>query len=233
VLYSPDNGSSWIPIQTDFADTSLNWTVPDDHPSDQCRVKVVATDGVNTGEAISNGTFTILRHDVSVADIQATKHIVGNGYSLPINVTVSNCGNYTETPRIDIYANETLINSQTPTLSNGNSTLISLMWNTAGFALGNYTISAYAWHVPNEIDTANNNCTYHYLIYIGIPGDANGDGKVDVKDVYKVALAYGTSLEGPDPLGRMYNPNCDINGDDKIDVKDYYIVCRHYGETTS
>jgi hypothetical protein len=39
------------------------------------------------------------------------------------------------------------------------------------------------------------------------------------------------ALEGPNPLGRTYNPNCDINGDDKIDVKDYYIVCKRYGET--
>jgi Dockerin type I domain len=61
-------------------------------------------------------------------------------------------------------------------------------------------------------------------------GDLNGDGVVDVKDVYEVALAYGTSLEGPNPPGRTYNPSCDINGDDKVDVKDLYTVCKHYGE---
>lgn len=61
-------------------------------------------------------------------------------------------------------------------------------------------------------------------------GDVNFDGKVDVKDVYKVALAYGSSLEGPNPPGHSWDPNCDINVDNKVDVKDYYIVCKHYGE---
>jgi len=62
-------------------------------------------------------------------------------------------------------------------------------------------------------------------------GDINGDRKVDVKDVYAVAKAYGSSMEGPDPPGHPWNPLCDINGDGKVDVKDYYIVCKSFGKT--
>jgi hypothetical protein len=61
-------------------------------------------------------------------------------------------------------------------------------------------------------------------------GDVNADGKVDVKDIFAVGKAYGTSREGPNPPGRAYSPNCDINGDNKVDAKDYYIVNKHYGE---
>jgi len=61
--------------------------------------------------------------------------------------------------------------------------------------------------------------------------DINHDLKVDVKDVYAVGRAYGTSATGPNPEGREWNPHCDINEDDKIDIKDYYPVCKNYGKT--
>jgi outer membrane protein assembly factor BamB len=225
VLYTPDNGSSWIPIQTDVTDTSLNWTVPNDHPADQCRVKVVATDGVNTGEAISSGTFTILRHGVSTDDIQMSKSIIGNGYSMATNVTVSDSGNYTETPKIDIYANTTLINSQTITLSNGSSTTIILAWNTTGFALGSYTVSAYVWPVPGEIDMTDNNFTGG-TVKVTIAGDINGDFTVDIYDAITLAGAYNSI-----PKSSSWNPNADINNDNIVDIYDAIILAGNYGKT--
>jgi parallel beta-helix repeat protein len=78
--------------------------------------------------------------------------------------------------------------------------------------------------------------TYHLsydevLILQTVLGDINGDRKVDVKDVYAVAKAYGSSMEGPDPPGHPWKPICDINNDGKVDVKDYYTVCKNYGKT--
>lgn len=92
-----------------------------------------------------------------------------------------------------------------------------------------FELKVHAEPVQGEIDLLDNNFTGG-VVYIGIPGDMNGDGKLNVKDVYAVAKAYGTSLEGPNPPGRTYVPECDINGDDKVDVKDFYIVCKHYGK---
>ena len=62
--------------------------------------------------------------------------------------------------------------------------------------------------------------------------DVNGDWKEDAKDVYRVGKAYGTSLEGPNPPGRKYDPPCDFNQDGKIDMKDYYMVQKYYGQPT-
>jgi hypothetical protein len=64
------------------------------------------------------------------------------------------------------------------------------------------------------------------VVYVGIPGDINGDGKVDLKDVYAVAKAYGSFPGHP-----KWNPNCDINNDNKVDLKDYYTTCKNYGKT--
>jgi Ca2+-binding EF-hand superfamily protein len=68
--------------------------------------------------------------------------------------------------------------------------------------------------------------------------DINGDGKIDLKDVYLVAKAYGSFLNTTD--GLYYHlpprtccphiPNCDCNKDGKVDLKDYYPVCKNYGK---
>jgi len=70
-------------------------------------VKIVATDGVNTGEDVSDYTFTIAGHDVAITNVLPSKTVVGQGYSLNINVTVANQGDYTETFNVITYYNLT------------------------------------------------------------------------------------------------------------------------------
>jgi len=55
--------------------------------------------------------------------------------------------------------------------------------------------------------------------------DVNGDGKIDLKDVYRVAKAYGSFPGHP-----RWDPACDFNKDNKVDLKDYYPVCKNYGK---
>jgi parallel beta-helix repeat protein len=85
---------------------------------------------------------------------------------------------------------------------------------------------------PYVIDS-NNQDNYPLMNLLWNWADVNHDLKVEAKDVFKVALAYGTSQSGPNPPGRHWNPHCDINEDGKIDMKDYYIVCKNYGKTYS
>ena len=62
---------------------------------------------------------------------------------------------------------------------------------------------------------------------IGDIAGADGlpDGKVDVKDIFTAAKAYGTKPNDP-----KWNPNADINDDNKVDVKDIFTIAKHYGE---
>jgi len=55
-------------------------------------------------------------------------------------------------------------------------------------------------------------------------GDINYDGKVDVRDVARVAAAFGETPDRP-----RWDPICDINCDNKIDVKDVSLVARNFG----
>jgi hypothetical protein len=124
----------------------------------------------------------------------------------------------------------TLIQTQTVTLESGASTTLTFVWNTIGWPKGNYTISAYAWPVPGETNTADNMLSDGW-VFVSIPGDINADRKVDLKDVFAVGKAFGTTRQGPNPSGRIYSSNCDINDDDKIDLKDYYTTCKNYGKS--
>jgi len=59
----------------------------------------------------------------------------------------------------------------------------------------------------------------------GHPWDVNGDGKVDITDIFLVAKAYGSLPGFPG-----WDPRCDVNGDGKVDIVDIFLVAKHYGE---
>jgi len=164
-------------------------------------------------------------YDTATTNITPQKTVVGQGYSMHINVTAANKGEFTETFSVTLYANTTIIETRELTLTNRSSTTIAFTWDTSGFAKGNYTISAYAWPVPGETSTTDNLCVNGW-VFVGSIGDINADGIVDIEDIYRVALAYGSRPGDP-----TYNPNLDINYDTIIDIEDIYTTALHYGET--
>lgn len=165
--------------------------------------------------------------DLAVINVSLSKTICGQGYTVPIETTVKNRGFYFENFNVIVYANTTIIQTQTITLTSGNSTTITLTWNTTGFAYGNYTISAVADIVPGETFTADNNLT-NGDVMVTIPGDVNGDRIVDIFDIGTISVHwYPDSPIGP--LG--YHPNTDINNDLAVDILDIDITSAHWGES--
>jgi hypothetical protein len=127
--------------------------------------ELAARGGAAIPHTRENGTVILhalaARHDVAVVGVHPSKTIVGQGFSMHINVTAANQGDFTETFNATVYANTTIIATLLTniTLTSGNSTTLTFTWNTTGRAKGNYTIWAYAWPVQNETDIINNNCT--------------------------------------------------------------------------
>ncbi|MGD0977645.1 MAG: PQQ-binding-like beta-propeller repeat protein [Candidatus Bathyarchaeia archaeon] len=163
-------------------------------------------------------------HDVAVTNV-ASRTVVGQGFNASINVTVANQGGYSETCKITVYANATIVGSQNITVSAGDSLAVTFTWNTSGcLAYDNYTISAYDSPVAGEMNTANNNCTGGCVI-VTKPGDINGDFKVDLKDLVKLTNAYGSK-----PGDANWNQNADIDGNGTVGLSDLVILAQHYGQ---
>ena len=166
-------------------------------------------------------------HDVAITNVTLYKTIVGQGYGVSMNVTAADSGNYSEKFNVTVYGNATPFSSENVTLSSGNSINITFTWDTAGFAYGNYTLSASALLPPGETNTGNGNMTGG-TVYVSIPGDINGDGTVDIYDAILLSTAFNSQ-----PGMTNWNPNADINGDGIVDIYDAIILASHFGQSST
>jgi hypothetical protein len=158
-------------------------------------------------------------------DVTASRSVVSQGYNPVINITITNIDSYSEMYNVYVYANDTIIGTfANITLPNNSTTTLTLNWNTTGFTYGNYILNAFIEKASEKAIVSFN--VKGYMVKVTILGDVNGDGKVDLKDVFAVALAYGSYPGHP-----KWNPNLDINNDNQIDLKDYMTTALNYGKT--
>ncbi|NIP66994.1 hypothetical protein GWN63_04170 [Candidatus Bathyarchaeota archaeon] len=173
-------------------------------------------------------TSPLAVHDVAIVNVTTCRGatVIHENVTACINVTVTNEGDVTETFNATTYWNTTAIQTIQFTLPSAASNSTCFRWNTTGLTLyRNYTVSASAPPVPGEADTADNNFTDGTVQAVMV-GDTNADRNVDLKDVFAVALAYGSYPGHPN-----WNPNLDINCDGTIDLKDYFATALNYGAT--
>jgi len=187
-------------------------------------VYVEVNDSAGLHAKSDTATVTVNVHDVAIMSVALSKTVVGQGYDTDVNVTAADLGSFQETFNVTVYANTAPISSLNVTLSAGNSTNITFSWNTTDVAYGNYTISAYALPVSGETNTTNNNCTGG-LVIVSIPGDLNGDFKVNLQDLTILAQAYGSK-----PDSANWNPNADIDDSGTVGLSDLNILAEHYGQ---
>jgi len=210
----PSGGNYW----SDYSDVDLNSDGIWDHPY------VIDADNIDRYPLVK--PF----RGLAITKISTCKTVIGQGFTLSIDVTILNHGVDDEVSTVTIHANTSVKASLTVTLTNRNFTKITLTWNTTGVAKGNYTITAKATSVPDESDLTDNTLTDGWII-VAMVSDITGpngwpDGKCDMRDIGTVARLFGVNY--PDP---RYNPNCDVIYDLKIDMKDIGTVAKHFGET--
>lgn len=164
-------------------------------------------------------------HNIKITDVTPLKTVIGQGYSMNINVTVVNKGDFTETFNVTLYANTTEIETKTTTLQSGETATLTFTWNTYGFTKGNYTIWTYAWPVQGEKDIEDNTLT-DGTAYVSIRGDINGDNTVNYLDGILLGAAFGSKPSDPN-----WNPNADINNDKVVNYLDAIILGANFGQT--
>ena len=176
-----------------------------------------------------NGTVHIAggsNHDVAATNLITPKTIVGKGYGCNITVVTENHGAYAETYNITLHVNETEIATKLVTVPIGGVVTVNFTWNTSNYTFGGYTIWAYAWPVPEETFTSDNNYTDGQILVLW-PGDVQlAYRKIDMKDVAYIARRF--LLPPTDPL---WDPNADLNNDGKVDMKDIGTVAKYFGLT--
>jgi hypothetical protein len=188
---------------------------------------------VMDSEGLIDSTWQLVevwRHDVAIIDVVSDRTWVFQGFSVNLNVTILNRGDFPENVAVTLYYNITankIIGTRNVTLLVGQNQTIFFVWNTANAEYcHNYTITAVAT-TPIDSYPADNTLTGGN-VEVRILGDVNGDGTVNLKDVYAVAMAFGTAPGYP-----RWDPSTDINDDSQVNLKDYYIVCLNFGKSCS
>jgi len=180
-----------------------------------------------TGSGSVTGNYVTRVHDIAVTDVVADRTWVYQGHTASINVTVLNKGDFPETVTVILYYNITankIIGTQIINLIPGESQTLIFVWDTTGVEYcHNYTLTAVATIIPPDNDPADNTFT-DGKVKVRILGDTNGDGIVDIEDIYAAAIAYGSY-----PGHELWDPDMDLNSDGIIDIEDIYTIALYYG----
>jgi len=168
-------------------------------------------------------------HDVCVVRVVPSTVEVYIGQVVKITVIVRNEGTTAETLVVtcvyELEGARHIIGTQT--VSNIRpiaEPAVIFNWTTTDVTV--HTIKAEIPSVPDETDTADNTMTSPATVKVKIKGDVNNDDKVDMRDIYKAAKAFGSFINHP-----RWNPQADINQDGKVDMVDIYHIAINLRKT--
>jgi thermitase len=191
-------------------------------------------------EGLTDSTWELVevwRDDMAIIDVVSDRTWVFQGFSVNLNVTILNRGDFPENVAVTLYYNITankIIGTQNISIPTGENRTLSFVWDTTSVPYCyNYTITAVAT-IPLDNNPADNTLACG-PINVRIMGDINGDGKVDGRDIILVAWAFASC--GPEyeyassPPSPGWNLDCDINGDNKVDGRDLVLIARNFGKT--
>jgi hypothetical protein len=175
-----------------------------------------------------SGMFgNVLPPDVAVTAVTPSAMVAFQGYNRNITVDVTNQGASAATFDVTLYYYpEKAIGTQNVAgLGSGMTTTKTFTWNTAGVPYGNYTIFAVAATMQYEVDIADNTRNGPWQVRVTIPGDCDGNKKVDAVDLSIFGHCYGSSFGQP-----AYKLVADIDNNRQVDAVDLGILAPNHGK---
>jgi len=167
--------------------------------------------------------------DLAILSVTVNPNVTYAGWPVNITVVAENQGMDPENFKVSVYWNDTnLIGTPQSVTGLAPNTTITLyfIWDTTGAKeCHKYKISANATILEFEMDTTDNWLDDGY-VKIKIMGDINSDGKVDIKDLAILAMAFGSYPGHP-----RWMPEADLNRDLKVDIRDITMAARNFGKT--
>jgi parallel beta-helix repeat protein len=175
--------------------------------------------------------YTWTEHDIELVSVAASRSIVYEKQIVNVTVIVKNIGKLGVAETFNVtakYDNNVIGTEIVASLASESSVALTFSWNTTSATLYyNYTISAEAMIVQDELNTANN-MKADGEVLTRLLGDVNGDMKVDIVDAAGVSAHW---YPGP-PIGPLgYDLNYDINGNGEINIIDSAIISANWGRT--
>ncbi len=178
-------------------------------------------------------------HDVAVTSVEPFKtmcsytyhpfNIVYENYSVYINATVENQGDFDETFNVTAkYDGNTIQTMVDVNLIAHTSTNVTFTWDTTGVPKGNYTVTVEAEVVAGETETGDNNYTDDWVVVTWL-GDRDGDFDLDADDLWYLCGAFIDYYKEGFSTEMMlfdYDEDCDID----IDEGDLWVFCEAYIE---
>ena len=139
--------------------------------------------------------------------------------------SVENQGNFTESFNLTVRINATVIFTQLNiVLTQRNITTFIVTWNTTQWSKGCYIAEAILPYVQGEADIADNIFAEGPMMITTL-GDIDGDRRVAIFDIVRIAGVYLIGLPNP-----RYDPNSDLNNDRNVDGQDMSIAIVNYGK---
>ena len=209
----PDGGNYWSNRPTvDLRSGPLQNNVGSDGINDtRCTIAVNNIDHYPLVKPFSP-------YDIGITNVIPSKTIIGQGFTLRIDLKILNYGIHNELFTVTVYADTTIMGTQTITLTARNSTTITFTWNTFGFVKGNYTIKALINPILDETDTADN--AYQSWVFVTWLGDLDADLDVDEDDLWTFCARFIDYYEI-----HVKDMNCDFDNDCDIDEDDLWTFC--------
>ena len=193
-----------------------------------------------TNNVLVDGSVWImeLRHDVAVTEISVSRDWIYEGWSVSVNFTIGNLGNYSETFDVRLFLlvfNETegswynvsvLCSVHVTDLPPNEQMVFNYTLDSSGLKpCLHYKFMAEASEVPYEYNVTNNVLVGGEFV-VRLMGDVNGDGKVCMLDIAIAQEAFGSYPGHP-----KWNPDADVNCDLTVNLRDIALIARNFGRS--
>lgn len=179
-------------------------------------LNVVKADPQNTSVNPGNASGII------ISKVTSDQDFVEQGFNIDLNVSVENADHSASTCNLTICANSIPLGTHPVILTGNSNTKVNFVWNTTGFALGNYTLSAYAWSITGKSTFVDTNCTGSNLL-VTCPGDMSGHFGVDFSDITAFVASYINYYQTG-----VCNPNADFEHTGQLNFNDVLLFAQAY-----
>jgi len=164
-------------------------------------------------------------YHLGISRVALSPRLVRSGWSVLINVTVTNYGDFGETGLLTLRLNSTLVESTNQSFAAGTSYLLQYNWTSRVGFWGRYYVNATLRPaVAESIGNSGDENWSAGFLRIAPPGDVDGNGRVDIIDAANLAIVYGKpAINYPyDDVDRDATPGSTIDILDAATLAFYY-----------